>query len=85
MSSDTAVGLCRTYVRIPENEPFTYESWCRNLRAGRTFMTTGPLLDLQVEERGPGRRREAAGRGAERSQVQATRPQHLPGPLAARS
>lgn len=54
MSSDTAVGLCRTYVRIHEDEPFTYESWCRNLRAGRTFMTTGPLLDLQVEGASPG-------------------------------
>lgn len=54
MSSDTAVGLCRTYVRIPGNEPFTYESWCRNLKAGRTFMTTGPLLELQVEGHRPG-------------------------------
>ena len=54
MGSDTAVGLCRTYVRIPDAEPFTYEAWCRNLRAGRTFMTTGSLLDLQVEGAGPG-------------------------------
>jgi hypothetical protein len=54
MSSDTAVGLCRTYVRISEDEPFTYESWCRNLMAGRTFMTTGPLLELQVEGGWPG-------------------------------
>jgi hypothetical protein len=54
MSSDTAVGLCRTYVRIPADEPFTYESWCRNLKAGRTFMTTGPLLEIQVQGAGPG-------------------------------
>lgn len=54
MSSDTAVGLCRTYVRIPEADPFTYESWCRNLKAGHTFMTTGPLLELQVEGAWPG-------------------------------
>lgn len=54
MSADTAVGLCRTYVRIPEDEPFTYESWCRNLKEGRTFMTTGPLLDLRVEGSWPG-------------------------------
>lgn len=53
MSSDTAIGLCRTYVRIPD-EPLTYDSWCRNLKAGRTFITTGPLLDLQVEGAAPG-------------------------------
>jgi hypothetical protein len=53
MSSDTAIGLCRTYVRIPD-EPLTYDSWCRNLKAGRTFMTTGPLLDLEVEGASPG-------------------------------
>jgi hypothetical protein len=54
MGSDTAIGLCRTYVRIPEGEPFSYESWCSGLKAGRTFMTTGPLLDLQVEGASPG-------------------------------
>jgi hypothetical protein len=54
MSSDTAVGLCRTYVRIPEGEPFSYERWCRGLTAGRTFITTGPLIELQVEGVHPG-------------------------------
>jgi hypothetical protein len=54
MSSDTAVGMCRTYVRIPEEEPFSYERWCRGLAAGRTFITTGPLIELQVEGVHPG-------------------------------
>ncbi len=49
MSSDVPVGLYRTYVRIPHDEEFTYESWCRNLRAGRTFITAGPIIDLQVD------------------------------------
>jgi len=49
MSSEVAVGQYRTYVRIPTDEDFSYESWCRNLRLGRTFLSGGPLLDLSVE------------------------------------
>ncbi len=49
MSSEVPVGLYRTYVRIPEDEEFTYESWCRNLRAGRTFQSGGPIIDLTVD------------------------------------
>jgi hypothetical protein len=48
MDSAVPVGLCRTYVRVPENEQFTYENWCRNLRLGRTFLSSGPLLRLRV-------------------------------------
>jgi hypothetical protein len=48
MTSDVPVGLYRTYVRIPDEE-FSYESWCRNLAAGRTFLSGGPLLTFSVE------------------------------------
>lgn len=51
MSSEVAVGQYRTYVRIPEGEQFSYGSWCRNMRAGRTFLSGGPLLELSVEGR----------------------------------
>jgi hypothetical protein len=49
MSSEVAVGQYRTYVRIPPEEDFTYETWCRNLRLGRTFLSGGPLLELSVD------------------------------------
>jgi hypothetical protein len=49
MSSEVPVGLYRTYVRIPDDEEFTYESWCRNLRAGRTFQSGGPMINLTVD------------------------------------
>ncbi len=49
MSNETAVGQYRTYVRIPEHETFSYETWCRNLRAGRTFLSAGPLVGLEVD------------------------------------
>jgi hypothetical protein len=49
MTSDVPVGIYRTYVHIPEDEPVTYESWCRGLRAGNTFLSGGPLVRLSVD------------------------------------
>ncbi len=49
MSSEVPVGLYRTYVRIPADEEFTFDSWCRNLRAGRTFHSGGPIIDFTVD------------------------------------
>ena len=49
MSSDVPVGLYRTYVRIPPDDDFTYESWCRNLKLGRTFMSGGPIIHFTVD------------------------------------
>ena len=46
MTSDVPVGIYRTYVHIPDDEPFTYETWCRGLRAGNTFLSGGPLVRL---------------------------------------
>ena len=48
MSSDVPVGLYRTYAYIPDEE-FSYESWCRAMRAGRTFLSAGPMLTFSVE------------------------------------
>jgi hypothetical protein len=53
MTSDVPVGLYRTYVHIPDEE-FSYESWCRNLAAGRTFLSGGPLVTFAVEGAGIG-------------------------------
>lgn len=49
MSSDVPVGLYRTYVHIPSDQEFSYESWCRNLTAGRTFLSGGPLLSFSID------------------------------------
>ncbi|SIT56105.1 hypothetical protein BQ8794_240312 [Mesorhizobium prunaredense] len=48
MSADCAVGAMRTYAKIPDLGEFSYETWMSAVRAGRTFVTTGPLLDLNV-------------------------------------
>jgi hypothetical protein len=42
----------RVYVQVESS--FTYESWIAGLRAGRTFVTNGPLVELTVNGRGPG-------------------------------
>lgn len=49
ISADIPVGIYRTYVHIPEEEPFTYENWCAGLRAGNTFLSGGPLISAQVD------------------------------------
>jgi hypothetical protein len=42
------VGGVRTYADL-RGEEFTFESWGRAVRAGRTFTTTGPIIGLTVE------------------------------------
>jgi hypothetical protein len=54
MTSDVPVGLRRTYVQLNVAEDFTYASWCDSLRAGRTFVSSGPLLELTVDGVGIG-------------------------------
>jgi hypothetical protein len=49
MTSSVAVGQYRTYVHIPAEEEFTYDTWCRNLKLGRTFLSGGPLLELSID------------------------------------
>ena len=36
-------------MRIPGDEPFTYETWCRNMAAGRTFHSGGPIIRFTVD------------------------------------
>ena len=49
MATDTPVGIYRTYVQLPEDVPFTYDAWRHQMSAGRTFMSSGPLIGLSVE------------------------------------
>jgi hypothetical protein len=61
MGAYMPVGAIRTYALLddhalsrPAGAPFTFEAWAAAVRAGRTFTTTGPLLDITVEGRHPG-------------------------------
>jgi len=45
-------GFSRAYVHLPDG--FSYEKWLRGLEAGRSFITTGPMLFATVNGRDPG-------------------------------
>jgi hypothetical protein len=46
------LGFSRVYVQL--DEPFSYEAWMRGLAAGRSFVTTGPMLRAKAAGRWPG-------------------------------
>jgi hypothetical protein len=46
------LGFGRVYVHLPDG--FSYESWLKGLDAGRSFVTTGPMLFVQVNGQPPG-------------------------------
>ena len=49
MSASMVLGGSRTYAKLAPDQRFSYDSWARAVRAGRTFSTTGPLIDLRVD------------------------------------
>lgn len=49
-----ALGSLRTYARLESNQEFRYGAWIESVRAGRTFITEGPLLALTVNGHDPG-------------------------------
>jgi hypothetical protein len=48
-----AFGDCRTYCRLDNGKP-TFEIWNRAAAAGKSFVTTGPLLEVTVDGKHPG-------------------------------
>lgn len=48
MSAEVPVGLYRTYANLDGRE-FGYEDWCRAVRAGKTFLSAGPMLRFNVD------------------------------------
>ena len=53
MSAASLLGGIRTYAHLGQRE-FTYENWMASVKAGNTFVTVGPLLEMQVEGQPPG-------------------------------
>jgi len=54
MGAYCALGWMRTYALLDPSRPFDYEAWAEAVRAGRTFSTTGPMIDITVEGRRTG-------------------------------
>jgi hypothetical protein len=48
------LGGWRTYARLRPGEEFTYQNWIEAVRAGRVFLTNGPLLLFTVDGQDPG-------------------------------
>ncbi len=64
MMSNVPVGLYRTYARLPHDQEFNYENWCNSVKAGRTFLSGGPILHLAVDGRQVGDTLSISGPGA---------------------
>lgn len=52
LRSDQVLGSLRTYAQLAAGEAFSYRSWIEAVRAGRTFVSNGPLLFLDVQRDG---------------------------------
>ena len=50
--STDPLGGDRVYVKA--SEPFSMQSWLAGLKNGRSFVTNGPILSLEVNSKGPG-------------------------------
>jgi hypothetical protein len=48
------LGNTRTYAKLSKEEPFTYKNWIEAVRAGKTIVTTGPFISLEVDGHEPG-------------------------------
>jgi hypothetical protein len=46
------LGFSRVYVHL--DEPFSFDAWMRGLAAGRSFVTTGPMIEAKVDGQFPG-------------------------------
>ncbi|MGP8208430.1 MAG: CehA/McbA family metallohydrolase [Acidimicrobiales bacterium] len=69
MSNGVPVGLYRTYAHL--DEEFSYEAWCAAVRAGRTFLSGGPIVQLTVDGRNVGDTVELSGPGTVQVEAQA--------------
>ncbi|MBL8799580.1 MAG: CehA/McbA family metallohydrolase [Planctomycetia bacterium] len=55
------VGRPRTYAHLQPGQEFSYRHWIEAIRAGRTFVTSGPLLSFAVNGQEPGARLDLPG------------------------
>lgn len=53
MEAALLLGGIRTYTHLGDH-PFSYENWMEATKAGNTFVTLGPLVELKVEGNPPG-------------------------------
>ncbi|MBI2501659.1 MAG: CehA/McbA family metallohydrolase [Candidatus Latescibacteria bacterium] len=49
MSNGRVLGGSRTYARLEEDEEFSFDNWCKAVKRGQTFASTGAMIALEVE------------------------------------
>jgi hypothetical protein len=54
MSAEVPLGAIRTYARLDPKEPLSFAAWAGAVRAGRTFVSSGAIVDIEVDGRRPG-------------------------------
>jgi hypothetical protein len=54
MTAEIPLGAIRTYARLDRGRPPSFEAWADAVRAGRTFVSSGPFVELRVEGKEPG-------------------------------
>jgi hypothetical protein len=64
------LGFGRVYVHL--DGPFRYDEWMKGLAAGRSFVTTGPMLLAKFDGKLPGHRFEVKDSPARRVRIEAT-------------
>ncbi|MFO1497777.1 MAG: CehA/McbA family metallohydrolase [Verrucomicrobiota bacterium] len=63
------LGSNRTYARV--EEPVSYASWLAGVRAGKTFVSNGPMLELSIGRHRPGDIVEFSGTNCLQARAQA--------------
>jgi hypothetical protein len=53
-SAEIPLGAVRTYARLDREAQPSFEAWAAAVRAGRTFATSGPIIELSVDGHEPG-------------------------------
>jgi hypothetical protein len=53
-SNGDNIGETRTYAQLRAGQEFNYKNWIDAVRAGRTFVTSGPLLTISANGEVPG-------------------------------
>jgi hypothetical protein len=76
MSAEVPVGAVRAYTHLLTDEALTFDGWAAAVRAGRTFVTSGPILELAVDGHEPGDviRLRSAGRVEVSARARAAQP-----------
>jgi hypothetical protein len=54
MSAEIPLGAIRTYAQTKADTPLSFAAWAEAVRAGRTFVSSGAFVDVQVDGHGMG-------------------------------